>query len=349
MTDREKAGLQGLAHRVRTENQNPAYFQVVTFNPEGNLTEHSYHGPNGFMSKWFFLYDVAGRLSEIQKQVDDGPVTKTVRFYDTTGRLIRQSVQLPDGTYSDLETYHYETNGRKSKVTFIRPELLKKGAWYSFDADESNHSHSPEGSTTMATLYDSSGRPVEVLFHDDKHTILSRATLSYDPDGKLLEESGYSGDESLLDELMKLAEFTPQQQKVLAEMFRPGASLARTEYTYDEERRCVEKCWYSEHFGKSRTTFVYDQYGNKTEETYTEEPKARTASEINEEGKKVNEVRLDTGSTSNWKSHYEYEYDPQGNWTRRVTSTRRAPTQPFQVSNTECRMITYYSSFDSLP
>ncbi len=349
MTDREKASLRGPVHTVRTENQKPPYLQTVTFNPEGNMIEQGYHSPNGSVSKSILLYGAGGRVTEIHSQVDDGPVTRTVFSYDITGRLMRQSVQQADGTYWDLETYRYETDERKSKVTFIRPELLKMGASPSFAIDGFNHSYSAEGSTTMTTLYNSVGKAVEVHFHDDKHTMISRITLTYDPDGKLLEESQYSGDESPVDEVMKHAEFTPQQQKVLGQMFKLRALLSRAEYTYNKEGSCIERHSYLDDFGETRTAFLYDGHGNKTEETHTEERTEGRAFEIDEEGNKINDVGLDTGSTRNYQIRYEYEYDPQGNWTRRVTSTRHAPTEPFQVSNTESRVITYYSSVDSLP
>ncbi len=351
MTDREKMELRGPAHTIKSETmefdkeqgewKQPFYSTQTAFNRDGSTSELLYYNPDGSVLKTAYVYDGAGLLLKTRSQMNDGVLSETLYHYDDLGRLHRVVSTGLDGTSWEEESYHYDADGWKTKLYLPTPDVTQRtegSVCYGFEG--SDHSYCAQGTSTVTTVYDPSGKPVEIMFHDARHVLLVRAVALYDDRGRRIEEAQYSGDEPPF-KLPPGVPVDPQAQRVLEEVFAPGRLMSRTRYGYNDEDRCIETT--SEELlldsVLQRTSFTYDEYGNKIFERHSGESESFS---IDEAGNKIRDDRPSRNDNLHYDALYEYEYDPQQNWTQRVISLRYKSAQSFEPSNMVRRGITYY-------
>ena len=96
-------------------------------------------------------------------------------------------------------------------------------------------------------------------------------------------------------------------------------------------------------FGDVVTQIRYNDNGYESEEktARTPTPEASTEFSLDEAGN-MTPVRLTEQTASRGTTHYAYEYDQQGNWTRKTVSVRSEPDGEFKVSMSIHRVLTYY-------
>ncbi len=347
MTDREKMQLQGLVRTVRSEImefdkengqwKQPFYSWEIAFNKDGSTSEMIYYNPDGSVSKTLHVYHGSGLLLRTRFQMDEGPFGETLYQYDELGRLQRVATSLA-GSSREVESYHYEPDGRKTKVYHPNVSGLTGNVAYAFEG--SDHSYGAQGVSAVTTLYDPRGRPVEMVFHDARHVVLLRVVALYDDRGRRVEEVQYIGDEVPF-KLPAEASIEPAAQRALAEAFSPGKVMFRSRYVYDDEDRCVANTLEHELMGSliQKTEFTYDEYGNKAFEKHSGENESYS---IDETGNKIRDDRAGRSDNLHYDARYEYEYDSHHNWTQRLISLRYRLAESFEPSNMERRRLTYY-------
>ena len=318
--------------------QAPRGVTVVTFRPDGQLSEAEFHNPNGSVARRARAYDEVGRLVGAEFWSDGGPRSRIRYYYDAAGRSSRTVNVTPDGTEHDVETCHYDDAGRKTKVQYLA--VPRPNTEISYAVEGTEHAFAAPGATTSTVVYDDRELPAEVTFHDANHAIVRRIVLSRDGDGHLMTEAVYFGGEAFAD-LPAAIDDAPAEERVqlaalLANVFA-DRTFSTTTYRYDEVGRLQERTMRMGSLSEERTTFRYDDKDNPIEEI--SESHSRDihlddagAVQAREEEPRVRHVR------------FEYQYDAQGNWTEQTVWIRTDSQLEYRCSNIERRAITYYEN-----
>jgi len=319
-------GLRGSVRSIKSETmefdqdkhtwKQPWHCWQTVLNPDGNAAEQLYYNPDGSVVKTTHSYGASGERLKTRFQTDDGSPVETLYRYDDLGRLTRVVETTPDGTARQQDTYQYHADGRKTRVHSPHPRHLEGNVYCQFEGSEVYFG--AQGAATVTSLYDAYGNLIEMLFHDARHTLLSRVVALYDGRGRLIEQAQYAGDQPPFP-LPAGGLVDPDARKTLEELNIPGRLMSRIRYVYDDQDRCVETTSEVLERRARRSSFAYDEYRNKT----------------------LEECSGDSPS-SNYDVRQEYEYDTEHNWTQRLVSVRQASSTCFEPSNMERRQITYY-------
>jgi YD repeat-containing protein len=155
----------------------------LEFRPDGQLAHQHHRNPDG--SEWTttYEYNPADRLFCIRNESSAGQVNLTFHEYDAVGRLTRVFTR-PHGTSEHtLETYEYDSEGRKSKTRLADPRI------HAWGVEGSNTVYPSKGAAKVVTSYNHRDQPAELLFQDQSGGLLSRVDFQYDLDGNLIEET----------------------------------------------------------------------------------------------------------------------------------------------------------------
>ena len=204
MTDRDRFGLRGSVkscqlHRTwysrgcgpdacQTEERNDV--TVVEFRPDGSLERRWYKNPPPNSSEWtnFYEYNDVNQLT-IERVEQGGTITITKLYeYDSAGRIAQIIMPDKDGQQRVAETYSYDADGRKKKIVHIDPELPSGGCGTMFGVDGTDAAYGSPGATSITSIYDDRGRPIEHLFRDSGGELITRIDLRHDERGNLVEE-----------------------------------------------------------------------------------------------------------------------------------------------------------------
>lgn len=277
MSDREKHALRGPVASVRSENfecaqqtgevsTQPRHATISSYDPGGRITSSTFVNPDGSTSTTTFSYNSGGDLAETTYEWAGEPGGRTIYHYDEDGKLQRVTGRAPDGSERESSRYTYDPDGGKTEVKFgaSASEIAAMVATVKASARDSN---SEVGFTTFlppttTIRYDAEGHSLEELTHDDNHVLTGRTIHTYNDQGLLIEtrrESGHKppmalppNDPSLGPLEMEIVE------KVIQNLFQPGAELDRTTYAYDGQGRKIEEVAHSRPFSYTRSTFEYE-------------------------------------------------------------------------------------------
>jgi YD repeat-containing protein len=295
---------------------------IVTFRPDGQVSEGESHNHDGSVSRWAHTYDHQGRLVEVQSWTNDGPRSRVLHAYDSAGRPTINTHVAPDGTRREGETYSYDSAGRKT-LTFFLPDLRILGR---------------EGSVAVGIGFGDDDAD-EGLFYDTNHQLIHRMARSRDQDGRVLREivelSGETPFGNFQGDLGKVpVEDRAKVAALAAQLFADG-TFVTVDYTYDERGRTLERMMRMGGLSEERTTFRYDDRDDPTDEV--SEHHSRSA-DIDDGGM----VHTKEDTPRRQHTRYEYQYDDGGNWIERITWSRIDPQAGFQRSGITRRTITYY-------
>ena len=114
-----------------------------------------------------------------------------------------------------------------------------------FGVDGTDAAYGSPGATSITSIYNERGRPIEHLFHDDDGNLVTRIDFRYDERGNLVEE--VCTQQKVPGELA--AQLSPQQLKAVRMMFTFGRR-----HRYDEHDRRIET---SSNIGSKRRIIRY--------------------------------------------------------------------------------------------
>ena len=350
MSDLAKWKLRGPVRTLRSEMAEwdaagetwkaPRYSTVYEFQADGKISSSEMHAPDGSVGRGMFRYDNRGRLLEVQRGIGSGPFSRSIYSYDDTGRHIRTVNVDADGATHEAETCHYDSTGRKTKVSFLHVRALGVDVPIMHGIEGTDHAFGAPGATTMTTTYGERDQPEEVVMHDANHVVVRRVTFTRDREGRVLSEAVQFGGQFPFPEMQShFSEASPQEIAALGAMI--GAAFDRqtlhsTTYAYDRHGRLLERTTRMGTLSENRTTFRYDDRDNPIEEIAEDQDREMGVGEDGVPRSRNETVRRHDG-------RYEYQYDREGNWTERIVSSRMDPNPIFQRSNVERRQITYYA------
>ena len=315
------------------------HWAIAHYDLDGRMTQYHHRNPDG--SEWIdtYTYDANGLLREIETRDRTSSVSKSIYLYDGSGRLQRVVARLADGTENTAQTFGYDEQ-RKTKTQYLNSTPGRADSAILHAIEGSDAAVSAPGATSTTTLYDDLDRPVENLFHDSEHRVLSRVTLQYDDAGRMVEETQITKTEMTLPPDM-LAHLNPVQLQSVKTIFGIGEGGQRWKRThrYDAEGRRVETVVRLGALGGSWTTMAYNEHGDLSEERSAHDSKKLS---LDDQGHMVEPSEPSTRKTPVSEARFSYQYDEQGNWIERVISSRHEPDGPFAVSSVDRRSLTYY-------
>jgi hypothetical protein len=318
----------------------PRGVSIVTFRSDGQTSESESHNADGSVFRSVYAYDEAGRVIEEQSGTDRGPTRRLVHSYDALGRPTQSVKVAPDGTRRQIDTWQYDSAGRKSKVTFLtvdQPDIPVPIFCYGVEGTEI--AYGAPGAATLTIAYDEHGRSSEGSFHDANGGLVRRIVFTRDEEGRLLTEVVYFGGETPFPGLVTHNESVPVEERAnLAELLTmvfADQVFSSTTYAYDEKGRLMERTIRMGNLSEGRTTYRYDDNDN-------------VIAEISEDQHREMHVDTDGVLRAGEDAHlgqqnrFDYLYDAHGNWTERVVWSRTGSQPEFRRSNIERRAITYY-------
>jgi YD repeat-containing protein len=316
----------------REDWEPPRHFTITSFRADGAVSSCEAHNFDGSIARSQWLYDDAGRLTEVDVRIDDGPNTRTLYSYDEAGRHVR-TVQLSHaGVRTESEICSYDPGGEKTKVSF----LGSPGATVTYGIEGTDHAYGAPGATKMTTTYDDRDLPAKVVFEDDKNNSVREVIITRDGEGRSLTEEVHFSTASPFPDLLDKA--PPESREGLAAALKNafGGTFSSTTYAYDNRGQLVERTIRMGSLGGHRTTYRYDDHDNPIDET---NETAEREANVEENGT----VQYNSDRETVQHNHFEYRYDGHGNWTERIVSFRMEQNADYQRSNIERRIITYYA------
>src|SRR5215831_45229 len=352
-TDLEKRHLQGRVKSVRSDtlefekqgdqfNEKPWLVQTESFDPEGRLSERSFHNAHHpeYDSRQTFTYDSTGRLAEESFYFGGRVTSNTQCLYDSQNRLV-QRVSLDgdgkaagksdvlydaDGNKVEESTYDaegrlvaktefiYHPNGNRAEQSFFyyrEPEPNVSRA-YSIDANPGyDHSFGVCGKAFIEKkVYDLNGYPAQLQLFDKIGNLLMRVIFTTDDAGRIVKDAQFAG-----FSLPEGAELSPE----IAALASGEIPVSEGEITYDAESRKIEDR--RSHGGALFQTraLKYDTKGDLIED-----------SKLNSSGELQSRAQI------------KWEYDSKGKWIMKLVSGWNNETRTFEPSLIERREIKYH-------
>jgi YD repeat-containing protein len=293
---RQKSGLQGRVRSVRTEVmqfvrergrliEKRWYHSTVWYDSEGYPTEQSTHNPNGTETRVTYVYDPAGRLSEMRGQVDGISTGRTVYLYDAEGRLSYELSLGADGSEGRQTRRFYEADG-----SYTEEFTVDREPGVPVSVEDPDNAISAERASFIRTRRDAAGQPLEMRFYDASGGLLYRFVYHYNVSGVLTDMEQRTGDQPLF-EIPSGTELAAGLLGDFGALFSPDTAISTVRYRYDEQDRRIEAATWMGATCIDRRTFAYDERGDKqTEQRYGADGKLQA------------------------DIVYEREYDERGNW-----------------------------------
>jgi hypothetical protein len=306
---------------------------VVQFRSDGLLERHWYKNPPPNSSEWTHYYEYNDRGQPTLVRGESVGEIRPIRIYeyDSAGRISKLIVPDKNGNDRIYETYAYNANGRKTKITHIEDEPRSEtrgpqdcGTVFGLDGTET--AYGAPGAATITSIYDEHGRPTEHLFHDAAGELVLRVDFTYDDRGNLVEE--VSSRLRLPSELM--SQFNPQQLEAIQSMFRHHQL-----HRYDAHNRRVEKLVQLAPHDVQRETFAYNDHGDMISQI--SEGRGGGDYDVGEDGQLI--FKEETAHSHRTEGRSRYHYDSHGNWTEKIGESADG-----RIWSIERRTLNYYEA-----
>jgi hypothetical protein len=327
--------------------------------PERGFTSTSVYSPGGWLLQsrmeyssgpayvTTYTYDAAGHLLRKSSGSDDpsgaGKIDTTYR-YDDKGQLRSAGSGSGTGTGSLDVTYDRDENGRKRRVEHLPvfPNAPNVGIG-AMPWENSDVLFPPPSGGTVTTLYDDRDRPVQGQISDANGRLMMRIVRTYDPQGRI------QGDKLIPEDMQGavpedlVGQMNDAQQKAIAKFMGNAFASGESSYKYDPQGRVVEKHRALGAMGDELTKTAYNDHGDVSDEVTVgmEGPDSGTEFGIDEHGNMVPTTQSKKPASSQYETRYNYEYDAQGNWTKKTMSTRQGQGE-FKISTVINRSLSYY-------
>jgi hypothetical protein len=312
----------------------PQYHNQATFLPNGKLDETRHFNPDRTIARTKNLYDKGGLLIATQFWMDDSLQNQTLYTYDEARRHVRTISLTHDGREHEAEASTYDSRGLKTTVRFLySPDGAGRISYW---IEAAGQGISVPGAVAMTTIHDPNDQAAEILFHDAQNAVVGRVVLTRDESGRLVKAEFQIGDRHPFPEAAARGEKAGlPMDELLRKVFGPSRSFSKTTSSYDERGRLVERTTEMGLLSRERSAFRYDAHGNPIEEWTAQEDREFEADEQGE---------LHVAKERSFTRHtrFQYEYDKQGNWTKRTVWGRLEPNPNFERGNVEQREISYH-------
>ena len=345
--DRERLGLQGPVKSIESyvvecnladgevQEGKPRISETTIFARTGGFKERLSYDQHGLLrDRFVYTYDTQGRNTgyEEYSSILDKTLTRARRHVytlDAEGNISEYRVFDSDGSVGARFTYKYDQKGNKTEDSFWSP-IGEQPAKTVYTWDEQGNELSrayyrADGTLEWKTISkrDSEGRVSEWLQYINQKLKYS-ISYSYDQKDRILESvtREFDANPNLR------TSHAPQDGKVV--------------YSYDDANRTKKVSTYGpDGLLKNREIYEYDARGNEIGVTRFNSDGSQNDTVIHFYDD-ISEPRSKYRGQLRGKSVFEFEYDANGNWTRKVyliQEAQGAKGKPFRI---EQRRITYY-------
>jgi len=340
--------------------------------PVRQCIEQTTYGADGSVAERRFtttsMYSPGGLLLEIRNEQSPGPEYVTTYAYNAAGHVVKVSSgnEGPSGTTKFDTTYAYDDKGQLLSVSSstgdrdIRYEHDEHGrnqrvehfpvfparpnvAIGAISWENSELQFGPPSGGTVTTIYDEQDRPVEGQVRDATGRVMMRIVRIYDEQrhvqaDKLIPEDMQSNVPEELGEKLNDA-----QKKAVAKFIGNAFASGESTYKYDAQGRVVEKHAFGGVSGDTLTKISYNDHGDVSDEITISTPPAVGSTEfsLDEAGNMFPVAQSKAPEPSQREVRYAYEYDGQGNWTKKTMAVCSEEGE-FKTSSVVNRTLSYY-------
>ncbi len=242
-----------------------------------------------------------GLAGDVGRVTTNAGGTTTIRTYDHDGALIETVSRLAPAT--DAPDAHEQVR----KFLYVYDAKKQRLREMSQDQDGPPY-------VSRRYAYDAEGRQRAEAAYHMCGTFSSLHVFLYEDDGRLLEQLTYQ----LRSLGKRVYEYDSQRRLTALRLYKNGILQSTTQYRYDDNGRITEQTEVMpDGTAGNKTAYQYDERGRLVSEHFTNHL----------------HPSLDALST--------YEYDPEGNWTRKTTRRGGSSQELERIEVTE-RMIEYY-------
>jgi hypothetical protein len=204
--------------------------------------------------------------------------------------------------------------------------------------------YTPQSGGTVTTNYGANGHPIGADICDDRGVVIMRIVRQYDDGGRIAADELISEevDRPLPKELPN--EFNDAQRKAISNFMNRAFGTRKSTYKYDDRGRVIEKHITGGALDDQVTRIRYNDHGDVTDEVaiHTPTPEMLMEFSLDDAGAMIPKGPPRDSPPTHSELRYEYEYDAQGNWTKKITAWRSEPNAELRESAIERRTITYY-------
>ena len=314
------------------------------------------------------LYSTSGWLLERRSEQSFGPDYVTTYSYDAAGRLLNSSHGLDgsDETKSVGRAYSYDDKGH---LLSVRTDTGNVAVRYENDGssparrveqlpvfipapntgigaiqwEDSELQFAPPSGGAVTTLYDKEGRPVEGQVTDSDGRLMLRIVRTYDTKGRVQSDKMTPEDMAGNVPAELTGQLNEAQQRAIAQFMGNAFATGESAFQYDSQGRVIEKRLSGGVQGNVLTATTYNEHGDVSSEVNVAALKADVGTEygMTEDGKMIPVSKGEVPPPSQSENRYTYEYDAQGNWTKKTTASRSGPGE-FKDSMVAQRTLSYY-------
>ncbi len=264
-------------------------------------------------------YDEQGRIEEEIKFDADGEIEERHHYtYDTNGKVIEYKMEMPldeveestrttrneKGFALTVQKFYGDDAGEKRTYTYNHLEEVESIAEF----DEEGILQQKEFFT-----YDDKKRLLKRELHDADNKPLKATTFSYGENDQPLEQMEYDNKNNLLSKVVFTYDDNGNEIKII-QTNEKGEKTAQVITQYDDFHRPVHRK--SSGFYTRITTYAYDEKGNLTEESLSDENGmviTRSLHDYDEDNRLAADAYYETdltrgGRDTSLGSRYEYEF-----------------------------------------
>jgi len=343
-TDRERDGLRGAIKKVETylvdflpqgdvivEQKRP--WVINSYNVKGNRSEQIVHLQDGNVHTDVYIYDAEGRNVECRTYSNATDKTldkyqKYVHRFDDKSNMIERIVTEFDGSSTARFVYKYDAKGNKIEYrNYYYTGALGGKTVYTYNEDgevTSQTLYQGEDSLSGKSmfLYDKKQKTEQTIIYQGE-TLRYKILFSMDGKGRIVQQ--------------ETLEFNAVPNQWTSHAPEPGKVV----FIYDDERKTKEEIKFNKNdFMERADLYTYDEKDNETERVWYES--GGSFDEIMQSKDKTLAAQKKLRGIFKGKITYRYEYDAQGNWTKKTRLYQSQENEQLRPQSAEYRIISYY-------
>ena len=342
-TDREQENLRGAVKKVETylidylpqgdvivEQKRP--WVINSYNVKGNRSEQIVHLQDGNVHTDVYIYDAEGRNVECRTYSNATDKTlnkfqKYVHKYDDNGNMIERIVTESDGSLTARFVYKYDAKGNKIEYrNYYHTGALGGKTIFTYNDDgEMTSQISYQGENSLSGksvfLYDKKQRTEQTIIYQGE-TLRYKILFLMDDKGRIIQQ--------------ETLEFNAIPNQWTSHAPEPGKIV----FIYDDDRKTKEEIKFNKNsFAEKSVKFTYDK-DNEIERVWYES--GGSFDEIMQSKDKTLAAQRKLRGIFKGQITYQYEYDAQGNWTKKTRLYKSQENEQSKPQSAEYRIISYH-------
>ena len=344
-TDVEREDLSGEVKKVETHLVNylpkdggimvqKRLWIITEFDTKGRRSERTVHLTDGGTNKDIYSYDAKGDNIECKTYYPDFKDKNQLRVqtythtFDDKGNLLERKVFENSGNLSSRFVYEYDEKGNEIEYR--------------------NYYHTGLLGGKILSTYDNNGKLLSQIFYKGDGTVSGKRLYVIEKNGRKIKEDIYNG------EVLKykiLSEYDEKKRLLQRETFEFNAiSNVRTShapeagkvvYIYNDEDKTKEEIEFNANgIAEKKTVYKYDEKENNIEAVFYKYD--NSYSDVTEGKNKTVAEQRKNRELFQGKIIYLFEYDTQGNWTKKIRLSQTQESGEPKLLDAEERHITYY-------